>query len=92
MLTRLDQLETGHTIRLSIFTFLASKKHILLLLLKRYFFLIIFYFFEYIKSTQYTLMIKNFYYSFPCIRISNIDIVVNQTTPKIVIKSANRFI
>ena len=29
MLTRLDQLETGHTIRFSIFTFLASKKHIL---------------------------------------------------------------
>lgn len=27
MLTRLDQLETGHTIRLSIFTFLSSKKH-----------------------------------------------------------------
>ena len=28
MLTRFDQFETGHTIRLSIFTVLASKKHI----------------------------------------------------------------
>ena len=27
MLTRLDQFETSHTIRLSIFTFLSSKKH-----------------------------------------------------------------
>lgn len=37
-------------------------------------------------------MIKKFYYLILCIRLSNIDIVVNQTTPKILIKSANRFI
>ena len=56
MLTRLDQLETGHTIRLPIFTFLASKKHILdsFLLIFIYLYLAIKY-----QYTLYTLNASN---------------------------------